>query len=95
MRLKRNAPVRFLIERVRDEAHRFAIAYHKQVRRKSQFASALDEVPGIGPARKQALLRHFGSLARIRAATVEALAAAPKMTRAAAEALYDALHEKR
>ena len=93
VQLKRNAPVRFLIERVRDEAHRFAIAYHKQVRRKSQFASVLDEVPGIGPARKQALLRHFGSLARIRTATVEALAAAPKMTRAAAAAIHSALHE--
>jgi len=93
VRLKRNAPVRFLIERVRDEAHRFAIAYHKQVRRKAQFASVLDEVAGIGPARKQALLRHFGSLARIRAATLEQLAAAPKMTRAAAAALHDALHE--
>lgn len=93
VRLKRNAPVRFLIERVRDEAHRFAIAYHKQVRRKSQFASVLDEVPGIGPARKRALLQHFGSLTRIRAATPEELAAAPKMTRAAAAAIHGALHE--
>jgi len=91
--LKRHSPVRFLLERIRDEAHRFAITYHKQVRRKAQFASALDEVAGIGPTRKQALLRHFGSLARIREATLDELAAAPKMTAAAAQAVYAALHE--
>ncbi len=93
VRLKGHSPVRFLLERVRDEAHRYAIAYHKQVRRKSQFASALDEVAGIGPARKRALLRHFGSLKRIREATLDELTAAPKMTAAAAEALYTALHK--
>jgi excinuclease ABC subunit C len=94
VRLKRHSPVRFLLERIRDEAHRFAIAYHKQVRRKSQFASALDDVPGVGATRKQALLRHFGSLKRIRAATLDELKAAPKMTAAAAEAIHAALHEE-
>lgn len=89
--LRRHSPVRFLLERVRDEAHRFAIAYHKQVRRKAQFASVLDEVAGIGPTRKQALLRHFGSVARIRAATLDELAAAPKMTAAAAQAVHSTL----
>ncbi len=93
VRLKGHSPVRFLLERVRDEAHRFAVTYHKQVRRKSQFASALDEVPGIGPVRKRALLRHFGSLKRIRDATLDELTAAPKITAAAAEALYTALHK--
>ncbi|MBN1919343.1 MAG: excinuclease ABC subunit UvrC [Verrucomicrobia bacterium] len=92
--LKRHSPVRFLLERIRDEAHRFAITYHKQVRRKAQFASVLDAVPGVGPARKQALLRHFGSVARVREATVDELAAAPKMTDAAAQAVYAALHEE-
>jgi excinuclease ABC subunit C len=90
--LRRHSPVQFLLERVRDEAHRFAIAYHKQVRRKAQFASALDAVPGIGPTRKKALLKHFGSLARIHAASLDELKTAPKMTAAAAEALYAALH---
>jgi excinuclease ABC subunit C len=90
--LKRHSPVRFLLERIRDEAHRFAVAYHKQVRRKAQFASVLDEVAGIGPTRKQALLRHFGSVARVRQATLDELAAAPKMTAAAARALHAALH---
>jgi excinuclease ABC subunit C len=94
VRLKRHSPVRFLLERIRDEAHRFAVAYHKQVRRKSQFASALDDVPGVGATRKQALLRHFGSLKRIRAATLDELKAAPKMTAAAAEAIHAALHEE-
>jgi len=93
VRLRRHSPVRFLLERVRDEAHRFAIAYHKQARRTAQFASALDEVPGIGPTRKRALLRHFGSLKRIGEATLDELAAAPKMTAAAAKALYAALHK--
>jgi excinuclease ABC subunit C len=92
--LRRHSPVRFLLERIRDEAHRFAIAYHKQVRRKAQFASALDEVPGIGPTRKKALLQPFGSLARIRAASLDELVTAPKMTAAAAEALHAALHKE-
>ena len=91
--LRRHSPVRFLLERIRDEAHRFAITYHKQVRGKAQFASVLDEVPGIGPARKRALLRHFGSVARIRAATLDQLKAAPQMTAPAAEALHTALHQ--
>jgi excinuclease ABC subunit C len=92
--LKRHSPVRFLLERIRDEAHRFAVTYHKQVRRKAQFASVLDEVPGVGPTRKRALLKHFGSLKRIRAAALDELEAAPAMTTVAAQAVYTALHEE-
>jgi excinuclease ABC subunit C len=59
----------YLLQRIRDEAHRFAITYHRNLRGKSMIDSILDEVDGIGPARKKALIRRFGSLKRIRAAT--------------------------
>ncbi|MEA5454361.1 excinuclease ABC subunit UvrC [Sinomonas sp. JGH33] len=64
----------YLLQRIRDEAHRFAITFHRQRRGKAMTASALDEIPGLGPARKKALLAHFGSLRRLRAATAEELA---------------------
>ena len=69
-----------LLQHVRDEAHRFAIAYHKKLRRQRSLRSLLDELPGIGEARKRALLRAFGSLARIREATPEDLARVPGIT---------------
>jgi excinuclease ABC subunit C len=62
---------------VRDEAHRFAIAHHRTRRRRAGVASQLDSIPGVGPARRKALLKAFGSLGAIRAATVEQLAAVP------------------
>ena len=91
----RSAPVRlpraseglYLLQRVRDEAHRFAITYHRRVRGRQTIVSQLDGVPGIGPKRRSALLKHFGSIDAIRAASVEELAAAPSMTRKAAEQL--------
>jgi excinuclease ABC subunit C len=81
----------FLLQRLRDEAHRFGLAYHRNLRSKRQRKSALDDIPGIGPKRRQGLLRHFGSVERLRQATVEQLAAAPGMTRPAAERLRAAL----
>ncbi|HFD39564.1 MAG TPA: excinuclease ABC subunit C, partial [Anaerolineae bacterium] len=75
----------FLMQRIRDEAHRFAITYHRRLRRKQTVGSLLDDVPGIGPKRRSALLKHFGSIEAIRAASVEELAAVPGMTRKAAE----------
>lgn len=72
--LPRDAQSLFLVQRVRDEAHRFAITFHRQRRKKSDFKSALDELPGIGPHRKKALLKAFGSVKRIRDASVEELA---------------------
>jgi excinuclease ABC subunit C len=72
--LPRDAQSLFLVQRVRDEAHRFAITFHRQRRKKSDFKSALDELPGIGPQRKKTLLKAFGSLKRIREASVEELA---------------------
>ena len=83
-----------LLQRLRDEAHRFAITFHRQLRGKGQVASSLDEVPGIGAERKKALLKTFGSLKRIREASEAELAAAPKMNKAAAAALYDYLRQQ-
>ncbi len=72
--LPRDAQALFLVQRVRDEAHRFAITFHRQRRKKAEFKSALDDLPGIGPHRKKSLLKAFGSLKRIREASVEELA---------------------
>ncbi len=83
--LPRGSQGLYLLQRIRDEAHRFAITYHRQVRSTKTFRSVLDEIPGIGPKRKKALMRHFGSARAIAAATVEELAAVDGMTRDAAE----------
>ena len=77
--LPRTSPGLFLLQRVRDEAHRFAITYHRSKRSKAMTTSALDGVPGLGQARKTALLRHFGSVKKLRAATAEEVAAVPGM----------------
>lgn len=71
--LKRNSPITFLLQQIRDEAHRFAITFHRQRRSKSTLQSALTNIPGIGPAKKKALLRHFGSLQKIKQASREEL----------------------
>ena len=78
--LPRTSPALFLVQRLRDEAHRFAITYHRQRRSKRSTASALDHVPGIGPKRRQMLIRQFGSVQGVREATLEDLAATPGMT---------------
>jgi excinuclease ABC subunit C len=78
--LPRTSQAMYLVQRVRDEAHRFAITYHRQVRSRTGLRSALDEVQGIGPKRKRELLRRFGSVKGIRAATLEELAAVPGMS---------------
>jgi len=83
--LSRHSPAFYLIQRIRDEAHRFAVGYHRTMRERRGLASTLEEVPGIGPRRRQALLKVFGSLEGIRAASVEELAAVPGMNRKAAE----------
>jgi excinuclease ABC subunit C len=72
--LRQNTDELFLLARLRDEAHRFAITYHRKLRRERNFRSVLEEVPGIGEKRKRALLAHFGSLRRIRSATPEEIA---------------------
>ena len=74
-----------LVARARDEAHRFAIAYHRKLREKRAIKSELDDVPGIGEVRKKALLRHFGSLEKIKQATLEEISAVKGMSKKAAE----------
>ena len=81
-----------LITRVQDEAHRFAITYHRSLRSKDQVHSVLDDVKGIGPARRKALMKHFESLDKMQSATLEELCDVDGMNRAAAESLYDFLH---
>ncbi|MBX5448801.1 excinuclease ABC subunit UvrC [Thermogemmatispora sp.] len=85
LRLPRTSQGLYLLQRIRDEAHRFGITYHRKLRSQRTFKSQLDEIPGIGPRRKQALLKHFGSLQAISQASIEELAAVEGMTRAAAE----------
>jgi excinuclease ABC subunit C len=83
--LPRNSQGLFLVQRVRDEAHRFAVEYHRKLRGKRGIASQLDQIPGIGPRRRQGLLKTFGSVEAIREASVDELAAVPGMTRGVAE----------
>ena len=81
-----------LITRIQDEAHRFAIEYHRQLRSKGQVHSILDDIDGIGPARRKALMRSYSSLDAIREASVEELAKIPSMNEKAAESVYKFLH---
>ena len=85
--LPRNSQGLYLVQRIRDEAHRFAITYHRNVRSRRALASVFDEVEGIGPVRKKALLRRFGSVRRIREASVDELAETPGIPRDLAERL--------
>jgi excinuclease ABC subunit C len=83
-----------LITRIQDEVHRFAYEYHKKLRADTQVRSVLDEVAGIGPARRKALLRHFKGIEAIRTATLEELAAAPSMNTKAAQNIYEYFHKE-
>jgi excinuclease ABC subunit C len=87
-----NAPVLFYLQRLRDEAHRFAIGAHRNKRSKAITASPLDEVPGIGPARKKALLMHFGTARAVRSASLEDLQRAPGVSEGVAQQIYDFYH---
>jgi excinuclease ABC subunit C len=91
--LPRTSEALYLLQRIRDEAHRFAITYHRQKRSVSMTQSALDGVPGLGETRRKAVLRHFGSVKRLRAATVEEIAEVPGVGRRTAEAVHTALAE--
>jgi excinuclease ABC subunit C len=82
-----------LITRIQDEAHRFAIEYHRSLRGKAQTSSRLEEIPGIGPARKKALMREFGSIEEIAAADEDRLEQVPEITRKAAEEIYRYFHQ--
>ena len=85
--LPRRSRSLYLVQRIRDEAHRFAITFHRKLRGKRNLVSVLDHIVGVGPKRRQALWTHFGTLDKIKAASVEELAAVPSMNRPAAEAI--------
>jgi excinuclease ABC subunit C len=89
--LSRTSQALYLLQRVRDEAHRFAITYHRSVRQKAGTRSALDAIPGVGPKRKQALLRKFGSVREIREASVDEIASTVGFTRSLAERVKEYL----
>jgi len=90
--LPTNSPVLFHLQRLRDEVHRYAIGAHRQKRSRAISASPLDEIPGIGPARKRALLLHFGTAGKVRAASLDDLQRAPGVSAAVAQAVYDFYH---
>ncbi|MFG2106685.1 excinuclease ABC subunit UvrC [Micromonospora chersina] len=91
--LPRTSEALYLLQRVRDEAHRFAITFHRQRRSKRMTESALDNIPGLGEVRRKALMRHFGSLKRLSAATVEEITEVPGVGKRTAEAILAALDE--
>jgi excinuclease ABC subunit C len=91
--IDRNSEAFRLITRIQDEAHRFAITYHRSLRSKEQVHSVLDDIPGIGPARRKALMRAFQSIDEIRSASVEQLAAVDAMNEGSAAAVYEYFHK--
>ncbi len=92
LRIPRGSESLFVLQHLRDEAHRFAITYHRQKREKRALASPLDDIAGVGPARKKALLKRFGSLIRLRGASVEEIAATPGIGPELAATIHDSLH---
>jgi len=90
--IPRGSEALFVLQHLRDEAHRFAITYHRSKRTKRALRSPLDEIPGVGETRRKALLRRFGSMARLRAAAPEEIAATPGIGPALAATIHDALH---
>jgi excinuclease ABC subunit C len=91
LRLPLDSEALFLVQRIRDEAHRFAITFHRVVRRKDAFRSVLDGISGLGPVRRRALIRQFGSIDSIRNASVDALMAVKGITRQLAVAIKEIL----
>lgn len=90
--LPRDSGALFVLQQIRDEAHRFAITYHRSLRGKKATHSSLDDIPGIGEKRKTQLLRHFGSVEKMRDASLESLKDAPGMNSKVAQQVYDSLH---
>jgi excinuclease ABC subunit C len=89
-----NSPLLFYLQRLRDEAHRFAIGAHRQKRAKNMITSPLDDVPGIGPSRKRALLMHFGTARAVKGAALEDLEKAPGISKTMARGIYDYFHPR-
>jgi excinuclease ABC subunit C len=93
--IPRGSEALYLLQSIRDEAHRFAISYHRAKRGRSMTRSALDGIPGLGDTRRKKLLKHFGSVKRIRAASLEELASVQGIPQTVAEAVHEALHGRR
>ncbi len=92
VRIPRQSEALYLLQRVRDEAHRFAVAYHRQLRGRRMTRSALDDVPGLGPVRRKRLLKELGGMAAVRTASLETLVALPWLPDPVARAVHQALH---
>lgn len=92
--LKKNSSLLFFLQQVRDEAHRTAISYHRQLRAKKTFKSSLDDIPGVGPKKRVALLKYFGGIKKLKEASVEEIAKVPSVTLKDAENLYHIFHSK-
>ncbi len=92
--LRQGSPALFMLERLRDEAHRFAITYHRKLRRQSTLRSALEDIPGVGAQRRKALLRHFGSLKKIKQATLQQLEEMPGLPKNLAERIFATFHRE-
>jgi excinuclease ABC subunit C len=92
VRIPRDSEALYLLQQVRDEAHRFAITYHRQLRNRKSIVSILDDVPGLGPVRRTRLLREFGSVKQLRAQSEEELVAIPWLPEKVARAVYAKLH---
>ena len=92
---KENSPGHLLLQHIRDEAHRFALSYHRNLRQKASRQSALDSIDGVGPKRKRALLRHFGTVQKIREATIEQLMEVEGMNKKVAQEVYQHLRTKK
>jgi len=93
LKLKPRDPVLYFVQRLRDEAHRFAVGSHRQKRRKDIREAGLQEIPGIGPTRKRALLRHFGTLKAIERASMADLEHVPGINAETARKIYEFFHE--
>ncbi|HKN91186.1 MAG TPA: helix-hairpin-helix domain-containing protein, partial [Acidimicrobiia bacterium] len=91
-RIPRDSEALYLLQGVRDEAHRFAITYHRSRRDKAMTRSVLDDIPGLGPGRRTRLLKEFGSVKKIRALSEEELLAVPWLPDAVGRRIYDRLH---
>ena len=89
--LPRDSQALYLVQRIRDEAHRFALTFHQKTRQKAALKSPLDDVPGVGPKRKKALIQHFGSVKRLRAARIEEIAAVDGIGLALAQTIKEKL----
>jgi excinuclease ABC subunit C len=90
--LRSGSPVLYMLERLRDETHRFAITYHRKLRKNATLRSGLEDIPGVGPARRKALLTRFGSLKQIRAASLEELTRTPGLPAALAREIFNRYH---